>query len=73
MTLFFSHASTSNISSMIPAMDHIDEHLASAAISLKYDISIRAALSIEKKTLNQYYDQTDHLELYRITMSNIFF
>ena len=45
-------------------MDHLDEDLASAALSPKYDASIRAALSIGKKTLNYYYDQTDHSELY---------
>jgi hypothetical protein len=54
-------------------MDHIDEHLASAAISPKYDTSIRAALAIGKKTLNRYYDRTDHSELYRIAMSKYFF
>ena len=49
-------------------MDHIDEHLASASISQKYDPAIRAALAIGKKTLNRYYDRTDHSELYRIAM-----
>jgi len=39
-------------------MDHIDEHLALAAISLKYDISIRAALSIGKKTLTSGQDDS---------------
>jgi hypothetical protein len=33
-------------------MDHIDEHLASASISQKYDPAIRAAIAIGKKTLN---------------------
>jgi hypothetical protein len=50
-------------------MDHLDEHLVSAAISPKYDASIRAAVSIGKKTLNRYYDRTDHSELYQIAMS----
>ncbi len=50
-------------------MDHIDEHLASACIDDKYDPAIRAAVAIGKKTLNRYYDRTDHLELYRIVMS----
>jgi hypothetical protein len=49
-------------------MDHIDEHLASAAINQKYDPAIRAAVAIGKKTLNRYYDRTDHSELYRIAM-----
>jgi hypothetical protein len=54
-------------------MDHIDEHLASAAVSPKYDASIRAAISIGKKTLNRYYDRTDHSELYRIAMRKTLF
>jgi hypothetical protein len=45
-------------------MDHLDEHLTSAAVSQKYDPAIRAAVTIGKKTLNCYYDCTDHLELY---------
>jgi hypothetical protein len=49
-------------------MDHIDEHLASAAINQKYNPAIRAALAIGKRTLNRYYDRTDHSELYRIAM-----
>jgi hypothetical protein len=67
-TLFFSRGGTPNIASVIPAMDHLDEHLASAAISPKYDPAIRAAVTIGKKTLNRYYDRTDHLELYQIAM-----
>jgi hypothetical protein len=49
-------------------MDHLDEHLASAALNNKYDPAIRAAVAIGKRTLNRYYDQTDHSELYRIAM-----
>jgi hypothetical protein len=45
-------------------MDHLNEHLASAAINHKYDPAIRAAIAIRKKTLNWYYDRTDHSELY---------
>jgi hypothetical protein len=50
-------------------MDHLDEHLASASVNQKYDPAIRAAVAIGKKTLNRYYDRTDHSELYRIAMS----
>jgi hypothetical protein len=50
-------------------MDHIDQHLATAAIDNKYNPAIRAALAIGKKTLNRYYDRTDHSEVYRIAMS----
>jgi hypothetical protein len=49
-------------------MDHLDEHLASATLSHKYNPVIRVAIGMGKKTLNQYYDQTDHLELYWIAM-----
>jgi hypothetical protein len=49
-------------------MDHLDEHLTSAAVSQKYNPAIRAVVAIGKKTLNHYYDHTDHSELYRIAM-----
>ena len=66
--MFFSHGGTPNIASVIPVMDHLNEHLAMAAVSQKYDPAIRAAVTIRKKTLNQYYDQLDHSDLYRIAM-----
>ena len=53
-------------------MDHLNEHLASVAISQKYDPAIRAAVLLGKKTLNRYYNRTDHSELYRIAMSKSF-
>jgi hypothetical protein len=49
-------------------MDHLDEHLASATLSHKYNPAIRVAIGMGKKTLNRYYDRTDHSELYRIAM-----
>jgi hypothetical protein len=49
-------------------MDHIDEHLATAASSDQYCVAIKAALAIGKKTLNRYYDKTDHSEVFRIAM-----
>ena len=67
-TLFFSHGGTLNIASVIPAMDHLDEHLTMAAASHKYGPVLRAAVAIGKKTLNRYYDWTDHSELYWIAM-----
>jgi len=66
-TLFFSR-DTPSVSTVIPAMDHIDMHLATAAQSRTYLTSIRAALTIGKWTLNRYYNKTDHSEVYRITM-----
>ena len=67
--MFFSCGETPNIASIIPVIDHLNEHLAMAASSQKFDPAIRAAITIKKKTLNQYYDQTDHSELYRIQVA----
>jgi hypothetical protein len=53
---------------VIPAMDHIDEHLATATLSADYSKAIKAALAIGKATLNWYYNKKDHSEIYRITM-----
>jgi hypothetical protein len=55
-TLFFSHGGTPNVASVIPAMNHLDEHLASIATSPKYGQLIKAAITLGKKTLNRYYD-----------------
>ena len=44
-----------SIAMVIPAMDHIDEHLATAALSAAYPKAIKAVLAIGKKTLNRYY------------------
>ena len=49
-------------------MDHIDEYLASVCQNFKYSEAIRAAIALGKKTLNRYYDKTDHSEVYRIAM-----
>ena len=53
---------------VIPAMDHIDTHLATAATSSTYSVAIKAALAIGKRTLNRYYSKTDHSEVFRIAM-----
>ena len=55
-------------------MDHIDEHLATAAVgrNSKYSLAIKAVLAIGKKTLNRYYNKTDHSEVYRIAMGMCF-
>jgi len=66
-TLFFSQG-TPSISTVIPAMDHIDKHLASAAAGATYSSAMCAALSIGKHTLNWYYNKTDHSEVYCIAM-----
>ena len=67
-TLFFSRL-TPNLATVIPAMDHIDEVLTTSSLDNMYSPSIRATLSIGKKTLNRYYDATDQSEVYRIAMS----
>ena len=53
---------------VIPVMDHIDDHLSSAAINDDYPLALKAALTISKKTLNRYYNKTDDSEVYHIAM-----
>lgn len=52
-------------------MDLVDSKLATIAANADgtYVPAICAAASLAMKTLNRYYDMTDHLEVYRITMS----
>lgn len=69
-TLFFSRG-TPNLVTVIPAMDHIDNFLATSA-ERQYSPAIRVALAIGKKTINKYYNMTDHSEVYRIAMSMLF-
>lgn len=71
-TLFFSRG-TPNLAMVIPAMDHIDQHLATAATTHSYPLALKAALAIGKKTLNRYYEKTDQSEVFRIAMGMIFF
>jgi hypothetical protein len=67
VTLFFSR-DTPSISTVIPAMDHIDRHLATSLQDDSLSIALHAALAIGKKTLNRYYNKTDYSEIYRIAM-----
>jgi len=69
-TLFFS-CDTPNISIVIPAMDLIDEHLATSTGGTAFTTSIRSALTISKQTLNRYYDKTDYSEIYWIAMGKL--
>ncbi len=58
---------------VIPAMDHIDEILTTNAVNkISFKPCIRVAATLAKKTLNRYYDMTDHSEVYRIAMSTYF-
>ena len=68
-TLFFSQNSTPNIATVIPVMDHLDEVLATNAISNNFLPSINAALLMGKRTLNRYYSKTDLSDIYWIAMS----
>jgi len=52
-------------------MDHIDKFLATAS-ERQYSPVIRAALAIGKRTINKYYNMTDHSEVYRIAMGMSF-
>ena len=47
VTLFFSR-SMSNLSTVIPAMDHINAHLAMASQNLQFSPAIRALLALGK-------------------------
>jgi hypothetical protein len=69
-TLFFSRG-TPNISTVIPAMDRIDEHLATAADDPQYSVALRSALAMGKRILNKYYNKTDYSEIYRIAMGEL--
>ena len=53
-------------------MDHLDQHLASSALDLTLPVSIRAAASMGKRSLNKYYTMTDLSEVYRIAMGKSF-
>jgi hypothetical protein len=68
MTLFFSQDCIPNLTTVIPAMDHIDEVLTTNATDQQFSVSIQAALTVGKKTLNCYYGKTDFSEVHRITM-----
>ncbi|KAF5312268.1 hypothetical protein D9619_003301 [Psilocybe cf. subviscida] len=59
---------TPSLSKVIPAMDHIDATLATTMDDMTVPPSIRAAVAIGKRTLNKYYNKTDHTEVYRIAM-----
>ena len=49
-------------------MDHLDEVLATNAVSDNYLPSIKAALLVGKRTINRYYSKTDMSDVYRIAM-----
>ncbi|KAJ3965321.1 hypothetical protein EV361DRAFT_777630, partial [Lentinula raphanica] len=68
-TIFFS-TSAPSVAAVIPAMDAIDEILASGILDTKNLSSpVRHALSIGKKTLNKYYALSDDSHIYRMAIS----
>ncbi|KAH9903890.1 uncharacterized protein BXZ73DRAFT_54351, partial [Epithele typhae] len=68
-TTFFSRKGHVNLPIVIPAMDHLDEKLTEHALDTgRMTAAVRAAVTLGKKTLNRYYDRTDHTEVYRIAM-----
>jgi len=56
---------------MIPAIDHINQHLATAACNNAYKLCIQAAVVMDKKLLNKYCSYTDHSELYHIAIGEL--
>ncbi|KAG2343373.1 hypothetical protein BDR05DRAFT_839509, partial [Suillus weaverae] len=59
---------TPNLATIIPAIDHINEILISHKSDESLNSSVCAALSLGKKTLDQYYSLTDSSEVYWIAM-----
>jgi hypothetical protein len=51
---------------VIPAMDHIDEVLATNTLDTQFSLAIKAALTM---CLNCYYSKTNLSDVYRIAMS----
>ncbi|KAJ3819173.1 hypothetical protein F5880DRAFT_1490136, partial [Lentinula raphanica] len=67
-TTFFSTKSPS-VATVIPAMDIIDETLASGIIDrTNLPAPVRHALSLGKKTMNKYYQLTDDSYIYRMAI-----
>lgn len=72
-TSFFSMKKECHLSTVIPAMDHIETLLASSIVNAEYSTSINRALELGQKTLNRYYSLTDGSSTYRIAMGNPYF
>ncbi|KIL56859.1 hypothetical protein M378DRAFT_88699, partial [Amanita muscaria Koide BX008] len=68
-TLYFSRNGVPNLTTVIPAMDHIDSVMTANIESNKYSPAIQAALGVGQRTLNRYYGKTDYSETYRVAMS----
>ncbi|RDX39998.1 hypothetical protein OH76DRAFT_1366875 [Lentinus brumalis] len=66
-TMFFSRR-TPNISSVIPAIDLIDQALTNGARDTALDPAIRKALGLAKRTLAWYYRMSDMSSTYQIAI-----
>ncbi|KAJ3764778.1 hypothetical protein FB446DRAFT_614857, partial [Lentinula raphanica] len=67
-TSFFS-TKLPGVSSVIPAMDAIDEAFASGIVDeVTLPSPVRHALSMGKKTLNKYYQLSDDSYIYRMAI-----
>lgn len=71
VTLFFSQGKP-NINSVIPAMDFLDQQLTDNLLKSRYSTPVKSAINLGRKTLNRYYDMTDHSEIYRIAMGKYY-
>ncbi|KAH9952522.1 hypothetical protein BGW80DRAFT_1194779, partial [Lactifluus volemus] len=69
VTLKFS-TDTPCLTSVIPAMDKMDDELTKASQSNDKSPALRAALMMGKALLNKYYSLTDKSEVYRIAMGS---
>lgn len=71
-TNFFS-ADNASLSAVIPAMDALDQSMATGIINQRVlSEPLRHALSIGKRTMNRYYGLTDDSHLYRMAMGTSF-
>jgi hypothetical protein len=56
------------LTSVIPAIDKIDNELTKALKNKDHSLALQAALVIGKGLLNKYYSLTDQSEVYRIAI-----
>jgi hypothetical protein len=66
-TVFFSQASVSNITHVIPTIDRIDAMLSESSTK-PLAPAVKYGLSFARRVLNKYYSKTDDSNVYRITM-----
>ncbi|TFY50404.1 hypothetical protein EVJ58_g11062 [Rhodofomes roseus] len=69
-TQYFSRAGKDapDLTDVIPAMDIIDQKLATGSLNQALDPAIRVALSLGKRSMNHYYNKSNKSAAYRIAM-----